>query len=68
MKCVSCPGDKIKYNHNCYEIENNAIKTFINPGNNNEITSCYQLDEKYIKENTNECIDERPKGYNKIKI
>jgi hypothetical protein len=63
MKCLTCPEDKIKYNQSCYEIVNNFIKHFINPGDHNKLTSCYQLDHKYIIENTNECIDKPDKGY-----
>ena len=63
MKCLTCPEDKIKYNENCYEIVNNYIKIFANPGDDNKLTSCYQLYHKYIIEKTNECIDKPDKGY-----
>jgi hypothetical protein len=63
MKCLTCPEDKIKYNENCYEIVNNYIKIFANPGDHNKLNSCYQLYHKYIIEKTNECIDKPDKGY-----
>ena len=38
-------------------------KSFYNPENELEITSCYELFGKYIKENTSNCIDEIENGY-----
>ena len=62
MKCLTCPKDNIKYEQNCYEIANNNTKSFINPENNEE-SSCYQLYNKYIIKNSNECINKPDKGY-----
>ena len=62
MNCLNCPENHIyyEYNHyknlkNCYLINDNFTKTFFAPYND-EIISCKDLN-KYIIENTNECID-----------
>ena len=65
MMCDSCPEDNIIYKYdynaqsyyNCYKISNNTIKSFFVPESNDVISSCFQLFNKYIIENTNECID-----------
>ena len=51
-------GHKLK---NCYLIKDNIIKSFYSPYNN-EIISCKDLN-KYIKEDTNECINTIDLGY-----
>ena len=63
MMCESCSDDKIIYKQNCYVIFNNELKTFYNPKNPLEITSCFELHNKYIIENTNKCIDKINEGY-----
>ena len=63
MKCSSCSEDKIKYKQNCLIIHDNGIKSFYNPENKNEIVSCYEKYNKFIKENTNECIEKPDEGY-----
>ena len=63
MSCLSCSNNQIKYEKNCFEISDNIVKSFHNPEDYNEITSCQELYGKYIIENTNECIDELKIGY-----
>ena len=63
MKCSSCSEDKIKYKQNCLIVHDNEIKSFYNPDNQNEIVSCYEKYNKYIIENTNECIVKPNEGY-----
>ena len=63
MKCSSCSEDKIKYKQNCLIIHDNGIKSFYNPENKNEIVSCYEKYNKFIKENTYECIEKPDEGY-----
>ena len=60
--CLDCSEDKIVYIEHgtkeiksCYLIYDNISKSFYNPFKN-EITSCIQLFNGYIIENTNECI------------
>ena len=60
--CLTCSEDKIFYiehgsvqKKSCYLINDNISKSFHNPFNN-AITSCKQLFNRYIIENTNECI------------
>ena len=61
-KCDSCSIDKITYLYNCYEVFNSTEKSFYSPIDSS-ITSCYQYHGKYIKENTNQCIDIIEEGY-----
>ena len=64
MKCDTCSEDKIKYKQNCFIVNDNNIKSFYNPENSSQITSCNELYGNYIIENTNECIDNIPnEGY-----
>ena len=63
MNCDSCSDDKIIYNNECYVIYNEKEKSFYNPENELEITSCHELFGNYIKENTSICIDEIEDGY-----
>ena len=71
MNCLTCSEDKIIHeddssNHlkSCFVIHDNETKSFYNPNSlSNNISSCKQLFGKYIKENTNECIDLIPEGY-----
>ena len=70
MKCLSCSEDKIFYlydegnssNLNCFKIHDVISKTFYNP-ENNRITNCNELYNKYIKYNTTEYIDKPDFGY-----
>ena len=65
MNCLTCKEDKIIYYYeknglkfaNCLKIYDNKIKSFYDPENSNKITSCLQLYNKYIIENSKECID-----------
>ena len=64
MKCDSCNDNDIIYNNNCYKEYNSEQKTFYKYGTNGEITSCYELLNYYIEENTYECISSMPNvGY-----
>ena len=63
MNCDSCSDDKINYNKGCFVIYNEMEKSFYNPENESEITSCHELFGNYIKENTSICIDEIEDGY-----
>ena len=63
MNCDSCLDNTIINNKGCYAIYNEIDKSFYNPEYELEITSCYELFGKYIKENTSICIDEIEDGY-----
>ena len=71
MMCDSCPENSIiyKYNYNnknyynCYNISDNKEKRFFIPEKINEISSCFELYNQYIIENTNECIEFPEGGY-----
>ena len=63
MKCFNCSEDKIKNEQNCLIIYDNETKEFYNPENETEIVSCLQFYNKYIIENTTECIEEPKEGY-----
>ena len=53
MKCLTCSDDQIKYENNCFDIYDNKAKSFYNPLEYSEITSCLDLFDKYIIEYTN---------------
>ena len=65
MMCTSCPENSIiykpdnndPYSFNCYKIFDNDTKSFYSPESDNEISSCFELIGKYIKEDSNECIN-----------
>ena len=64
MNCDTCFENDIKYNKNCYKLYNNTEKTFYKPESNTEITSCNELLDMYIEENTYECVMSIPStGY-----
>ena len=63
MNCLTCSTNHIKYKRNCYEIYDNKIKSFYAPEDRTKITSCLQYHNKYIIENTNQCIDRPLNGY-----
>ena len=64
MQCISCKENHIKNSNNCYLEVDSTIKTFYASGSTTEITSCFQSFNKYIIENTYECIDSIPNiGY-----
>ena len=54
MHCESCSKDKIQFKEQCYIIHDEKNKTFYHPEDSNIITSCFELYNRYIKENTNE--------------
>ena len=57
MKCLTCKDNQIKYNENCFYINNSSIKSFyVSENNNFYITSCFEEFEFYIKEDSNICI------------
>ena len=70
MKCLSCSKDDIFYSYdkgntnnlNCFKSYDAISKTFYNP-ENNRITNCYELYNKYIIDNSTECIDKPKFGY-----
>ena len=63
MNCNSCINENyIKKGNNCYNIYDNNDKTFYNP-QNMEITSCFQLFQNYIKDDSYECIEAYEDGY-----
>ena len=57
MECDSCKEEQIKYKNNCYNITNQTNKYFYDPESDNSKSSCKQKYNKYIKEDSNECID-----------
>ena len=63
MKCESCSNDKIIHEKECYIVNDPSIKSFYNPEDNSIITSCYELHNEYIKEDTNTCIPNIDEGY-----
>ena len=66
MNCITCKINQIKYNNSCFDIQESSKKRFYEPeNNNNNISSCKQKFELYIKENSNECIPlpEENEGY-----
>ena len=63
MKCESCSNDKIIHEKECYIVNDPSIKSFYNPEDNSIITSCYELHNEYIKEDTNICIPNIDEGY-----
>ena len=63
MKCDTCSDHKIKYGNQCYEIHDDSIKSFENPEDPTQITSCYELYNYYIKDDSFECIENIEVGY-----
>ena len=63
MKCIACKDYYIKYKNNCYIIVDSKSKSFYDPENNNEKSSCYQKFNLYIKEDSYECIEFPDEGY-----
>ena len=63
MNCDSCLEDKIKNDKECYTIFDEDSKSFYISENDSIISSCYELYQKYIKENSNECITDLEQGY-----
>ena len=62
MKCISCSEDKIKNEQNCYFIYDKVSYSFY-IHNNSLISSCLESFDKYIIENTYECINKTEEGY-----
>jgi len=63
MNCNSCINENdIKKGNNCYKLYENDKKTFYKP-ESMEITSCLQLFNNYIKDDSYECIDTYEDGY-----
>ena len=64
MECDSCFENNIRYQKNCYVEYNSEEKTFYKPESDTQITSCHELLDYYIEENTYECISQMPNtGY-----
>jgi hypothetical protein len=64
MNCETClDNNAIKKGSNCYNVYDIKNKSFYDPENNSVITSCFQLFNYYIKENTNECISSFENGF-----
>ena len=59
MKCDTCLLNYISYQQNCYKEYNSNDKTFYLPDGIN-ISSCKQLFNNYIQENTYNCVDNIP--------
>ena len=59
MNCDSCEEKDIFYAKNCYKEYDSNIKSFYKPGST-EISSCKELINYYIKENTYECVSSIP--------
>ena len=59
MKCDSCEEKNIYYSKNCYKEYDSKTKSFYKP-ESNDITSCYELINYYIEENTYECVSSIP--------
>ena len=63
MKCDSCKENFTFYKNNCYKEYDFKTKTFYLP-ESDEISSCFQLINYYIEENTYECVSSIPQyGY-----
>ena len=70
MNCLNCYENYIFFKYekngtilkNCYLINENKTKNFFEPDISDKIISCKNFN-KYIIENTNECIDELKDGY-----
>ena len=63
MKCESCKENSIIFRDSCFKENNTDAKSFYIPGSN-EISSCFERFNYYIKENTYECIPSIPsEGY-----
>ena len=56
MNCDSCEENNIIFSKNCYKEYDSNTKTFYLP-ESGEISSCYNLYNYYIEENTYECIN-----------
>ena len=57
MNCETCKENQIKYNDNCYDIDDELTKSFFEPENvDSNSTSCYKLFGLFIKPDSNECI------------
>ena len=56
MNCRTCKENHIKYNNNCFEINNSSIKSFFVTDDKTSISSCFEKFKWYIKEEFNECI------------
>ena len=64
MSCLSCNTNYIKYNQNCYLINDTNLRTFFDdPDDNTTITNCYEKYRLYIKKNSYECIPFPENGY-----
>ena len=64
MNCEACLNDNsIKRGNNCYNVHDPDNKSFYNPENTSVITSCFELFNYYIKENTYECISSFENGF-----
>ena len=63
MKCSSCKENSISRGNCCFKIYNLKEKTFYAP-KTNQITSCFELYEYYINEDSFECVEKIPEeGY-----
>ena len=56
MLCQTCEINDITYNQNCYKVYDDSVKSFYKP-ETTDITSCLELHNLYIKEDTYECIN-----------
>jgi hypothetical protein len=70
MNCLNCYENYIFFKYekngttlkNCYLINENKTKNFFEPDISDKIISCKNFN-KYIIENTNECIEKPDEGY-----
>ena len=63
MNCDSCEAKDIFYSKNCYKEYDSNTKSFYKP-ESSELSSCRELINFYIKENTYECVSSIPStGY-----
>ena len=63
MLCTSCKDNQISFKQGCYLIYNNSDKSFYKPENESEISSCKQSFDKYIKDDSYVCVEDKEDGY-----
>jgi proprotein convertase subtilisin/kexin type 5 len=62
MKCLKCKENYIRYENNCFRVEDPNSLSFYDPFTDS-VSSCFQKYSMYIKENTFECIPGIDNGY-----
>ena len=65
MKCLKCKENYIRYENNCFRVEDPNSLSFYDPFTDS-VSSCFQKYCMYIKENTFECIPGIDNGYHNL--